>query len=59
MINLDSAKLRDVLADVYWEAIPDHPMDISKFEWEVILRDLGASPEEIKEVQMRMGRVWR
>jgi hypothetical protein len=37
----------------------DGPMDISKFEWEVILRYLGATPEEIPDVQLRMGRVWR
>jgi hypothetical protein len=34
-------------------------MDITKFEWEVILRFLGADAEEIKDVQLRMGRVWR
>jgi hypothetical protein len=34
-------------------------MDITKFEWEVIVRFMGASPEEIKDVQVRMGRVWK
>ena len=33
----DAAKLKDVLADLYRDAVPD-PMDITKFEWEVILR---------------------
>ena len=52
----DTAKLEDVLADVYRDAVPD-PMDITRFEWETILRFMGASPEEIKDVQLRMGRV--
>lgn len=54
----DAAKLQNVLADVYRDAIPD-PLDITRFEWETILRFMGASPEEIKDVQLRMGRVWR
>jgi hypothetical protein len=54
----DAAKLKDVLADVYRDEVPD-PADITKFEWEVILRFMGASPEEIADVQKRMGRVWR
>ncbi len=33
--------------------------DITKHEWNVILSHLGASDEEIKDVQKRMGRVWR
>lgn len=35
------------------------PADMTKFEWEIILRFLGASADEIKDVQRRMGRVWR
>jgi len=54
----DAAKLKDMLADVYRDAVPD-PMDITRFEWEVILRFMGAHPDEIKDVQLRMGRVWR
>jgi hypothetical protein len=46
-----------VLADVYRGGPPD-PMDITKFECEVILRYLGANSEEIADVQKRMGRVW-
>jgi hypothetical protein len=46
------------LADVYRDDRPD-PVDITKFEWEVILRFLGAHPDEIQDVQRRMGRVWR
>lgn len=47
-----------VLADVYRDAIPD-PMDITKFQWRTILAFMGASEEEIRDVQLRMGRVWR
>lgn len=54
----DAAKLKDVLADLYRDAVPD-PVDMTKFEWEVILRFLGARPDEIEDVQRRMGRVWR
>ena len=42
----DPAKLKDVLADVHRDEVPD-PMDITKFEWETILRYMGASPEEV------------
>lgn len=54
----DAAKLKDVLGDLYRDAVPD-PMDTTKFEWEAILCFLGANVEEIKDVQMKMGRVWR
>lgn len=56
--NHDAAKLKDVLGDLYRDRVPD-PMDITKFEWEVILRYVGANPDEIRDVQVRMGRVWR
>jgi hypothetical protein len=29
------------------------------FQWRTILAFMGASPEEITDVQLRMGRVWR
>jgi hypothetical protein len=54
----DAAKLADVLADLYRDAVPD-PMDITKFEWQTILAFMGASEAEIADVQKRMGRVWR
>ena len=47
-----------MLADAYRDEVPD-PIEITKFEWQTILAFTGASPEEIKDVQMRMGRVWR
>ncbi len=55
----DAAKLKDVLADVYRDDLPD-PADMTKFGWEVILRFLGAHPDEIKDVQFcGLRRVWR
>jgi hypothetical protein len=54
----DAAELKDVLGDLYRDAVPD-PMDITKFEWETILRFMGTDAEEIRDVQLRMGRVWR
>lgn len=46
------------MLDPYRDAQPD-PMDITKFQWATILAFMGASDEEIRDVQMRMGRVWR
>ena len=54
----DTAKLKVVVANVYRDDVPD-PVDVTKFEWEMILRFMGATPDEIKDVQLRMGRVWR
>jgi hypothetical protein len=54
----DAAKLKDVMLDLYRDARPD-PMDITKFQWQTILAFMGASEEEIKGVQMGIGRVWR
>jgi len=46
------------MADLYRDDAPD-PQDITKFEWQTILAYMGASEDEIKDVQVRMGRVWR
>jgi len=54
----DAAKLWTVMVDLY-RAEQKDPEDITKFEWETILRFMGASPEEIDNVQARMGRQWR
>ena len=43
------------MADLYHDDAPD-PQDIGTFEWQIILAYMGASPEEIKDVQLRMGR---
>jgi hypothetical protein len=50
----DAAKQTDVLADVYGDAVPD-PTDITKVQWEIILRFMGADADEIADVQQRMG----
>jgi hypothetical protein len=54
----DPAKLQDVMVDLYRDAQPD-PMDITKFQWATIVAFMGASEDEIKDVQLRMGRVWQ
>jgi len=54
----DAAKLKGVLGEVYRDAVPD-PMDITKFEWETIRRFMGADAEEIRDVQLRMGKALR
>ena len=54
----DAARFAEVLGDLYRDDQPD-PQDIGTFEWQIILAYMGASPEEIADVQERMGRVWR
>jgi hypothetical protein len=54
----DPAKFQDVMTDLYRDDQPD-PQDIGTFEWQTILTFMGASEEEIRDVQLRMGRVWR
>lgn len=54
----DPAKFLDVMTDLYRDDQPD-PQDIGTFEWQTILAYMGANDEEIKDVQMRMGRPWR
>jgi hypothetical protein len=53
----DAVRLQTVLDDVFREE--KDPQDITKFEWKVILEYIGASAEEIWDVQQRMGRPWR
>jgi hypothetical protein len=43
-----------VLGDLYRNGTPD-PMDITKFEWQVILSYMGTDEEEIVDVQKRAG----
>jgi len=54
----DPAKFQDVTTDLYRDDQPD-PQDSGTFEWQTILAVMDASDEEIKDVQMRMGRPWR
>jgi hypothetical protein len=54
----DSAKFEAVMADLYPDERPD-PQDIGRFEWQTILAFMGASEDEIADVQGRMGRAWR
>jgi hypothetical protein len=55
--QLDPAKLNTVMVKLYRDQEKE-PQDIAKVEWQVILEYMGASPEEIKDVQVRMGK-WR
>ncbi len=54
----DPARLQDVLADLYRDDQPE-PEDMGTFEWQTILAFMGAGEEEIKDAQLRMGRVRR
>jgi hypothetical protein len=54
----DPAKFQDVMTDLYRDDQPD-PQDIGRFEWQTMLAFMGASEEEIKDVCLRMGRVWQ
>jgi hypothetical protein len=58
LLQRHPARLIYVMANLYGADKKD-PQDITKAEWKVILKSVGASPEEIMDVQMRMGRVWR
>jgi hypothetical protein len=51
----DPAKFQDVMTDLYRDDHPD-PQDIGRFEWQTILAYMGASEDEITDVQTRMGR---
>jgi hypothetical protein len=50
----DAVKFQDVMTDLYRDDQPD-PQDIGTFEWQTILAFMGASEDEIKDVQMRIG----
>lgn len=54
----DPIRFKEVMDDLYRDEPPD-PVDITKFLWQTILAYIGASEEEIKDVQARMARVWR
>jgi hypothetical protein len=53
--ELDPAKLNTVLVKLFRNQEKE-PHDITKVEWQVILEYVGARPEEIKAVQVKMGR---
>jgi len=53
--ELDPARVLAVTAKLYREEEKE-PQDISKGEWKVILEHLGASPKEVKDVQVKMGK---
>jgi len=53
--ELDPARLLTVTAKLYHEHEKE-PQDITKIEWKVILEHMGASREEIRDVQVKMGK---
>ena len=53
--ELDSARLLTAMANLYREQGKE-PQDITKVEWKVILEHMGASLEEIRDVQVKMGK---
>jgi hypothetical protein len=55
--ELDPDRFNTVMTQLYPEE-ERAPQDITKTEWKVILEHMGASPEEIKDVQVKMGK-WR
>ena len=55
--ELDAAKFLTVTVNLYYEQEKE-PQGITKVEWKVILEHMGASPDEIKDVQVKMGK-WR
>ena len=53
--ELEPARLNTVMTNLYHEQEKE-PQDITKSDWKVILEHMGASPEEIKNVQVKMGK---
>jgi hypothetical protein len=53
--QLDSAKIHTVTVDLYHEQEKE-PQAITKVEWKVIMEYMGASPEETKDVHVKMGK---
>jgi hypothetical protein len=53
--ELEPARLNTVMTNLYHEQEKE-PQDITKVEWKGILEPMGASPEEIKDVQVKMGK---
>ena len=53
--ELEPARLNTVMTTLYHEQEKE-PQDITKSDWKVILEHMGASPEEIKNVQVKMGK---
>ena len=54
----DPIRFKEVMDDLYRDD-PPHPAGITKFHWQTILAYLGATDDEIRVVQARMGRQWR
>ena len=55
LLQRDAPRLHALMASLYADGEP-LPENISAAEWATILTAMGASPDEIAEVQARMGR---
>ena len=53
--ELDPARFNTVMTNLYHEQEKE-PQDITKVECKVILEHMGASLEEIRDVQVKMGK---
>ena len=63
LVQLDTQKLQAAWFKAFpGQTIfePARAVDLTKAQWQTILESMGgASPEEIRDVQQRMGRVWQ
>ena len=57
LLKCDPAKFVYIMSNLYRAEAKD-PQDITPRQWQTILAHIGATDEEIRDVQMRMGRVW-
>jgi hypothetical protein len=55
LLQRDPPKFRAMVAGLYADSEP-MPESITAVEWATILTAMGASPDEIADVQTRMGR---
>ena len=55
LLKCDPAKFVYIVSNLYRAEAKD-PQDITLHEWQMFLKHMGATDEEIRDVQMRMGR---
>ena len=55
LLKCDPAKFVYIMSNLYRAEAKD-PQDITLHEWQIILKHMGATEAEIRDVQMRMGR---
>jgi hypothetical protein len=55
LLKCDPAKFVYIMSNLYRAEAKD-PQDITPHEWQTLLKHMGGTDEEIRDVQMRMGR---